>query len=143
MLLLHYGPPSSLTSTPTQLTLTVTPLTFNTTPKFLGVTFDRIFSFGSHVQSLRTKFSRFKALRSIASASWGPSKEFLYQPYKAFIRLVLSYASPRWNPFLCDTPKKELEVYHSSACRVISGCLASTPAPLLLLEFLTPRWKSR
>jgi len=34
--------------------------------------------------------------------------------------------------------KKDLEVYHRSACRVISGCLASTPVPLLLLESLTP-----
>jgi len=30
-----------------------------------------------------------------------------------------------------------LEVYHRSACRVISSCLASTPFPLLLLESLT------
>jgi len=50
-----------------QLTLSGTHLTFNPTPKFLGVTFDRTLSFGSHIQSFRTKFfPRFKALRSIA-----------------------------------------------------------------------------
>jgi len=121
-----------------QLTLTGTPLTFNLTPKFLDVNFDRTFSFGSHVQSLRTKFfSRFKALRFIASATWCPFKKSLSQLYKASIRPVLSYVFPEWYPFLCDTPKKELEVHHRSACRVISGCLVSTPAPLLLLESLS------
>jgi len=53
-----------------QFTLIGTPLAFNPAPKFLGFAFDRTLSFGSHVQSIRTKFFlRFKALRSIASAS--------------------------------------------------------------------------
>ena len=43
-------------------------LLFNPTPKFLGVTFDRTLSFGTHVQSLCSKFyPRHKALRSIAT----------------------------------------------------------------------------
>jgi len=53
---------------------------------------------------------------------------------------VLSYASFGRFPFLCDILKKDLEVYHRSACRVISGCLAFTPVPLLLLESLTPSY---
>ena len=55
-------------------------LLFNPTPKFLGVTFDRTLSFGAHVQSLCSKFyPRHKALRSIATASWGPTKNL--SPY--------------------------------------------------------------
>ena len=55
-----------------------TPLKFNPHPIFLGVTFDRTLSFKHHVLSLRKKFhSRFRAFRSIASASWGPLKESL------------------------------------------------------------------
>jgi len=38
------------------------------------------------------------------------------------VTAILSYASPGWYLFLCDTLKKELEVYYRSACRVISGC---------------------
>ena len=73
------------------------PLLFNPTPTFLGVTFDRTLSFGAHVQSLCSKFySRQKALRSIATASWGPTKESLSLLYKAFVRPVLTYASPGW-----------------------------------------------
>ena len=44
------------------------PLLFNLTPKFLGVTFDRTLSFGTHVQSLCSKiYPRHKALCSIAT----------------------------------------------------------------------------
>ena len=71
-----------------------TPLNFNPHPIFLGVTFDSTF-FKHHVLSLRKKFhSRFRAFRSIVSASWGPSKKSLCTLYKAFIRPILTYTSP-------------------------------------------------
>ena len=77
-----------------------TPLKFKHHPTFLDVTFDRTLSFKHHVLSLRKKFhSRFRAFRSIASASWGPSKESLCTLYKSFIRPILTYASPVWLPF--------------------------------------------
>ena len=118
------------------------PLLFNPTPKFLGVTFDRTLSFGAHVQSLCSKFyPRHKALRSIATASWGPTKESLSLLYKAFVRSVLTYASPGWFPFLCNTATNHLEVLHRAACRVITGCLFSTPSSLLLLEAQLPPLK--
>ena len=118
------------------------PLLFNPTPKFLGVTFDRTLSFGAHVQSLCSKFyPRHKALRSIATASWGPTKESLSLLYKAFVRPVLTYASPGWFPFLCNTATNHLEVLHRAACRVITGCLSSTPSSLLLLEAKLPPLK--
>ena len=111
------------------------PLLFNPTPKFLSVTFNRTLSFGAHVQSLCSKFYlRDKALRSIATASWGPTKESLSLLYKAFVRLVLTYASPEWFPFLCDTAINHLEVLHRAACRVIAGCLSSTPPPYSFLR---------
>ena len=118
------------------------PLLFNPTPKFLGVTFDRTLSFEAHVQSLCSKFyPRHKALRSIATASWGPTKESLSLLYKAFVRPVLTYASPGWFPFLCNTATNHLEVLHRAACRVITGCLSSTPSSLLLLEAQLPPLK--
>ena len=115
------------------------PLLFNPTPKFLGVTFDRTLSFGAQVQSLCSKFyPRHKALRSIATASWGPTKESLSLLYKAFVRPVLTYASPGWFPFLCNTATNHLGILHRAACRVITGCLSSTPSSLLLLEAQLP-----
>ena len=114
-----------------------TPLKFNPHPTFLGVTFDRTLSFKYHVLSVRKKFhSRFRAFRSIASASWGPSKESLCTLYKAFIRPILTYASPGWFPFSSPTHITSVERMHRSSCRVITGCLSSTPIPLLHIEAL-------
>ena len=118
------------------------PLSFNPTPKFLGVTLYQTLSFGAQVQSLCSKFyPRHKPLRSIATASWGPTKESLSLLYKAFVRPVLTYASPGWFPFLCNTATNHLEVLHRAACRVITGCLSSTPSSLLLLEAQLPPLK--
>ena len=116
-----------------------TPLKFNPYPTFLGVTFDRTLSFKLHVLSLRKKFhSRFCAFRSIASASWGPSKKSLCTLYKAFIRPILTYASPGWFPFSSPTHITSLERMHRSSCRLITGCLSSTPIPLLHIEAFLP-----
>ena len=72
------------------------PLNFNPYPTFLGVTFNGTLSFKYYVLSLRKNFhSRFRAFRSIVSASWGPSKKSLCTLYKAFICPILTYASSR------------------------------------------------
>ena len=116
-----------------------TPLKFNSYLTFLGVTFDLTLSFKHHVLSLRKKFySRFRAFRSIASVSWGPSKESLCTLYKAFIRPILTYASPGWFPFSSPTHITSVERMHRSSCRVITGCLLSTPISLLHVEALLP-----
>ena len=116
-----------------------TPLKFNPHPTFLGVTFHRTLSFKHQVLCLRKKFhSRFRTFRSIASASWGPSKESLCTLYKAFIRPILTYASPAWFPFSSPTHITSVKRMRRSSCRVITGCLSSTPIPLLHIEALLP-----
>ena len=92
--------PTKLTSSPIS-SYSAPRLRFNPTPTFLGVTFDRTLSFSKHVSSLKAKFfPRLKALRCISAFSWGPSKESLSLLYKAFLRPLLTYASPGWFPFL-------------------------------------------
>ena len=114
-------------------------LRFNPTPTFLGVTFDRTLSFSKHVSSLKAKFfPRLKALRCISASSWGPSKEFFSLLYKSFLRSLLSYASPGWFPFLSATNITKLERLHRAASRAITGCLSSSPIPLLLTEASLP-----
>ena len=116
-----------------------TPHKFIPHPTFLGVTFNRTLSFKHHVLSLQKKFhSRFRAFHSIASASWGPSKESLCTLYKVFIRPILTYASPGRFPFSSPTHVTSVERMHRSSCRVIKGCLSSTPIPLLHIEALLP-----
>ena len=114
-------------------------LHFNPTPTFLGVTFDRTLSFSKHVSSLKAKFfPRLKVLRCISASSWGPSKESLSVLYKSFLRSLLTYASPGWFPFLSATNITKLERLHRAASRAITGCLSSSPIPLLLTEASLP-----
>ena len=114
-------------------------LRFNPNPTFLGVTFDRTLSFSKHVSSLKAKFfPRLKALRCISASSWGPSKESLSVLYKSFLRSLLTYASPGWFPFLSATNITKLERLHRAASRAITGCLLSSPIPLLLTEASLP-----
>ena len=54
---------------------------------------------------------------------------------------MLTYASPGWFPFLCNTATNHLEVLHRASCRVITGCPSSTPTSLLLLEAQLPPLK--
>ena len=76
-------------------------LHFNPTPTFFGVTFNHILSFSKHISLLKAKFfPSLKSLRCISASSGGPSKEFLFLLYKAFLWPLLTYASPRWFPFL-------------------------------------------
>ena len=94
-----------------------------------------LFSFSKHVSSLKAKFfPRFKALRCISASSWRPSKESLSVLYKAFLRFLLTYASPGWFPFLSATNITKLERLHRAASRAITGFLSSSPIPLLLSD---------
>ena len=61
--------------------------------------------------------------------------------YKAFVRPVLTYASPGWFPLLCNTATNHLEVLHRAASTAITGCLSSTPSSLLFLEAQLPPLK--
>ena len=114
-------------------------LRFNPTSTFLGVTFDRTLSFTKHVSSLKAKFfPRLKALRCVSASLWGPSKESLSVLYKSFLRPLLTYASPGWFPFLSATNFTKLERLYRAASRAITGCLSSSPIPLLLTEASLP-----
>ena len=114
-------------------------LRFNPTPTFLGVTFDRTLSFSKHVSSLKAKFfPRLKALRYISASSWGPSKESLSLLGKSFLRSFLTYASPRWFPFLSSTNLTKLERLHRAASRAITGCFSFSPIPLPFSEASLP-----
>ena len=122
-----------------KLHLLVSRLRFNPTPTFLGVTFDRNLSISKHVSSLKARFfPRLKALRCISASSWVPSKESLSVLYKSFLQPLLTYASPGWFLFLSVVNFTKLERLHRAASRAITGCLSSSPIPLLLSEASLP-----
>ena len=106
---------------------------------FWGSPSTALFSYSKHVSSLNAKFfPRLKGLRCISASSWGPSKESLSFLYKSFLRSLLTYASPGWFPFLSATNFTKLECLHGAASRAITGCLSSSPIPLLLSEASLP-----
>ena len=112
---------------------------FNPTPTFLGVTFDRTFFFSKHVSSLKAKFfPKSQGLTLYLCFLMGPSKESLSLLYKSFLRPLLTYASPGWFPFLSATNFTKLDRLHQAASRAITGCLSSSPIPLLLSEASLP-----
>ena len=67
-----------------------------------------------------------------------PSKESLSVLYKSFLRSLLTYASPGWFPFLSATNITKLERLHRAASHAITGCLSSSPIPVLLTEASLP-----
>ena len=102
---------------------------------FLGSPSTALCSFSKHVSSLKAKFfPRLKALHCISASSWSPSKKSLFLLYKFFLRSLLTYASAGWFPFLSITNITKLERLHQAASRAITGCLSSSPIPLLLSE---------
>ena len=114
-------------------------LRFNPTPTFLEITFDCTLSFSKYVSSLKAKFfPRLKALRCICASSWRPSKESLSVLYKAFLRPLLTYASPGWFPFLSATNITKLERLYQATSHAITGCLSSSPISVLLSEASLP-----
>ena len=105
----------------------------------MGVTFDRTLCFSKHVLSLKAKFfPRLKALRCISASSWDSFKESISVLYKFFLRLLLTYASPGWFPFLSATNLTKLERLYRAASRAITGCLSSSPIPLFFSEASLP-----
>ena len=109
-------------------------LRFNLTPTFLGVTFDRTLSFSKHIFAEGQIFPASQGLTLYLCFLMGP----LSLLYKAFLRPLFTYASPGWFPFLSATNITKLERLHIAASRAITGCLSSSPIPLLLSESSLP-----
>ena len=78
------------------------------------------------------------ALRCISASSWGISEEPLSLLYKAFLRPLLTYASPEWFPFLKHYRFYQIGTLHRVASRTITGCPSSIFIPFLLSEASLP-----
>ncbi len=68
-------------------------------PKFLGVTLDRLLTFGPHIQSISTKASaRCRVIASLTSEEWVWKKDQLMTAYNALQLSLLTYAALAWQP---------------------------------------------
>ena len=110
---------------------------------FLGSSSTALFSFLNVYLRRRPSFSLVsKALRCMSASSWGLSKESLSLLYKAFLRPLLTYASPGWFPFLSVANITKLKRLHRAASHAITDCLSFSPIPLLLSEASLPPYES-
>ncbi len=76
-----------------------TRLLHNPQPKFLGVTLDRLLTFGPHTQSISIKAAaRCRVLTSLTAKEWGWRKDQLMKVYKVLQLSLLPYAAPVWQP---------------------------------------------
>ena len=79
-------------------------------------------------------FPHLNVLCCISASSQGPSKDSPSLLYKAFLRILFIYASPRWFPFLSATNITKSERLHRTESHAITGCLSSSPIPPFPLQ---------
>ena len=110
------------------VTLFDTPLPYTETPTILGVTYDRGMTFKTHTTNINTKSkNRLNVLRALTHTTYGHSKEDITTLYKQYIRPIISYAHPAWQPDLANTHLQKLQTTQNTALRIATGCTKSTP----------------
>ena len=96
-------------------------------PKILGVTFDPMYRFGAHANTVLDRVAkRNNVLCALAGSSWGKDKELLLTTYKATGRAIIKYAAPVWSPGLADSHWMKIQRCQNSALRSATGCTLMT-----------------
>ncbi|KAK3885147.1 hypothetical protein Pcinc_010628 [Petrolisthes cinctipes] len=117
------------------LTINNTPIPHTHTPKILGITYNTSMTFKQRITTIKNKcMQRLKALRSLASTTFGHNKETTTTVYKQYIRSVMDYASPAWASNLTETHHNTLQTIQNRALKTITGCTATTPPDHLHYE---------
>ena len=114
-------------------------LPFNPTPKFLGIKFDRMFSFADQakgVTSLMAKGSRM--LTALAGSDWGWRRDLLKRVYKSTILSGTDYCAAGWQPWLSPAGVKKLTQAQGRCLRAITGQLSTSPEESPRLEVGVP-----
>ncbi len=87
-----------------------TRLHHNPQPKFLGVTLDRLLTFGPHTQRISTKAAaRCRVLASLTSKEWGWRKGQLMKVDIALQLSLLTYAAPACQPWAAPSRIEQLK----------------------------------
>merc|ERR1719259_1400575 len=112
------------------ITLNNTPIPYTDTPTTLGVTYDNKMKFSTHIDKINTKAkTRLNVLRALTNTTFGQSIEDITLVYKQYIRPILTYAHPSWQPDTATTHLNKLQVTQNTALRIATGCTQTTPIP--------------
>jgi hypothetical protein len=99
------------------------------TPVYLGVTLDRTLSYKTHIEKTRSKVcSRNNILNKLTGSRWGARPDTLRSTALALCYSSAEYACPVWGR---STHAKKVDPALNSSCRLITGCLRSTPTESL------------
>ena len=120
---------------PTTMTVGGATLPFHNEVKLLGVILDRKLTFNQHANSrMKAGFHRLHQMSQITHSSWGPSALDMRALYLAYVRSSILYGAAAYFPFLADTHIKQLQSQQQKAACMITGAVATTPAPSVHLE---------
>ena len=126
-----------------QLYIGGTQITVNPTPTFLGVILDVSLSFVPHVDNtVRKVKEKTRVLRHLSTKEWGWTQDKLRQVYISYIRSVIDYCAPAWQPWLSETQFHKLERAQNDAIRAVTGQLRTTPVEALHCEANIPTYKT-
>ncbi len=107
----------------------------NPLPKFLGVTLDRLLTFGPHIQSTSAKAAaRCRVLSSLTSKEWGWRKDQLMKVNKAMPLSLVTYVAPEWQTWAAPSRIEQLKRCRNKALTMVTGQLQSTPVETLRRE---------
>ena len=121
-------------SLPPPLTLNNTPLAYVPSYKFLGVIFDRRYTFRHHILSLRDRCSRdLQLLRIVAGNCWGSDFTTLRTLYTTLTRSKIDYASFLYS-FAAPSNLLVVDRIQYAAVRILLGALRCTPVISLEAE---------
>ncbi|GBN12298.1 hypothetical protein AVEN_199467-1 [Araneus ventricosus] len=99
--------------------------------RFLGVIFDRKFTFLPHTLHLRKKCERsLNILKVLSRTSWGADRTSLFRIYQAVILSSIDYGSMVYGSAR-PTVFRRLDTIHHSALRICSGAFRTSPVESL------------
>ena len=92
-------------------------------PKLLGVTFNPMFTFLTHIlEIVRKSGKRNNILHALSDLSFGHDKECLTANFKSLIRPLLDYAAPIVYPNYSATSIRQLQLIQNCSLRLVTGC---------------------
>ena len=127
-----------------KITINGVPPSCTPSPSFLGVTYDRHMTFGTHVKKVcQQMLRRTNLLHVVGGTTWGWQKHDLRTVYIATQRSVAEYAAAAWTPWLSSSNIEKLERTQLLAARAITHHVRSTPTEAVLHEADLPRLEHR
>ena len=116
-----------------------TALPFNPTPRFLGVKYDRMFSFAEQVKDASSRMAKgSRMLTALASSDWGWRRDLLTRVFNSAVLSGTDYCAAGWQPWLSPAGVGKLNQARGRCLRAITGQYSTSPEESLRLEVGVP-----